>query len=80
MRDVNEHSWLVEVIYPLVVDVVAWVEAVASYFRHRYALSLVTLMFGQLHLFESLAPCRMGQVALFFEAFASQRFVFVFSY
>jgi hypothetical protein len=34
MRDVNEHSWLVEVIYLLVVDVVTWVEAVAGYFRH----------------------------------------------
>jgi hypothetical protein len=34
MRDVNEHSWLVEVIYLLVVDVVTWVEAVADNFRH----------------------------------------------
>jgi hypothetical protein len=30
MRDVNEHSWLVEVIYLLVVDVVTLVEAVAG--------------------------------------------------
>jgi hypothetical protein len=79
MRDVNEHSWLAEVIYLLVMDVVTWVEAVAGYFRHLDVLSLVTLMFGQLHLFGSLAPCRMGQVALFFEAFASQHF-FLFSY
>jgi hypothetical protein len=71
---------LVEVIYLLVVNVVSLVKAVAGYFRHLDVLSIVTLLFGLLRLFGSLAPCRMGQVALFFEAFASQHLTLVISY
>jgi hypothetical protein len=77
MGNVYGYSWLLEVIYLLVVNVVTWVEAVARCCRHINVLSLVTYLFGLLRSFGSLAPCRMGQVALFFEAFASQHLFYL---
>jgi hypothetical protein len=57
MGDVDGYSWLLEVIYLFVVNVVTWVKAVALYCRHMNVLSLVTYLFGLLRSFGSLAPC-----------------------